>query len=165
MICCTFAGHREILLDGVEKKLGDALDKLMVQDNGFCFYTGGMEEFDRMCENTVRKYQRQLPEKKIMLVLVEPYMKKSINTDRQRLSVQYDDIIIPTEWADCHYKKAIIYRNQWTIDHSQYLIACVYRQYGGAYNSLKYAKKKGLLIENLCESKTGPRVDAGRKMM
>ena len=81
MICCTFAGHREILLDGVEKKLGDALDKLMVQDNGFCFYTGGMGEFDRMCENTVRKYQRQLPEKKIMLVLVEPYMKKvSIRT-------------------------------------------------------------------------------------
>ena len=149
MVCCTFAGHREILIDGIEEKLKDALEGLIQQNDDFCFYTGGMGEFDQMCENAVRAYKRTCPTKRIMLVLVEPYMKQSINTDAPRLAKQYDEIIIPTDWADCHYKKAITCRNRWMIDHCQYMIACVYKQYGGAYTSLKYAEKKGLTVISL----------------
>lgn len=165
MVCCTFAGHREILLEGIEEKLRATIEEVLKKDTEICFYIGGMGEFDRMCEHMVRKCKSEHPDKRIFLVLVEPYMKQSINTNGFLLMKQYDEIIIPTEWAGCHYKQAITYRNRWMVDHSQYLIACVYRKNGGAYTTLKYAIKKGIQIENLYECKTGPRVDAGREMV
>lgn len=165
MIYCTFAGHREILLEGIEESAKTVIEALIEREDAVCFYTGGMGEFDRICAHTVRQCRKKHIDKQISLVLVEPYMKQSINTDGRLLAMQYDEIIIPTDWADCHYKQAITRRNRWMIDHSQYLIACVYRRSGGAYASLKYAKKRGRTIINLYENKNGLRVDAGREMM
>lgn len=49
MVNCTFAGHREVYGSGVEERLNFALEKLLEEDGEFCFYTGGMGEFDAKC--------------------------------------------------------------------------------------------------------------------
>ena len=76
-----------------------------------------------------------------MLILFLPYMKQSINTHREYDQERYDDIIISTELAGIHYKRAIPARNRWRVDQSDCLVAMVWRNYGGAYQTLKYAEK------------------------
>ena len=146
MICCTFAGHRDILHPHVAEGVEAALNELLDRDDSFCFYTGGMGAFDLLCARTVRTLRQLRPEKQIRLILVEPYMKQSINTSGQWLQSQYDDIIIPEELAGVHYKSAIMKRNQWMADQSQYLIAYVHRDFGGAYQAMTYARKHGLNV-------------------
>ena len=80
------------------------------------FYSGGMGEFDKMCENVVREYKRL-----------------------------YDEIIIP-DLGDIHYKRAITERNKWIAEHVDTVITYIRRDYGGAWNMYRYAKKIGTEI-------------------
>lgn len=146
MLCCMFAGHREVLHKDVEESVERELHELMEQDSEFCFYVGRDGEFDALCAQAVRRLKQQYPEKQIRLILVEPYMKQSINTEGEWLRSRYDDIIIPEPLLGIHYKAAIQRRNQWMIDHSQILITYVRKDHGGAFTSLIYAQRRGLNV-------------------
>ena len=146
MICCTFAGHRNILHPHADAKVEAALRELLDKDDVFTFYSGGMGEFDALCACTVRNLQAHRSEKQIRLYLIEPYMKQSINIGGQWLHSLYDEIIVPEELVGIHYKSAIAKRNQWMIDRCQYLISYVHRDFGGAYHSVRYAQRRGLNI-------------------
>ena len=139
---CTFAGHREIF--GFDQShLMEILESILESEQELTCYVGGMGEFDSLCANAVRVLKHRHPEKNILLILVLPYMKQAINTHREYYQERYDDIIIPTELAGIHYKKAIPARNRWMVDQSDCLVAMVWRNYGGAYQTLKYAEKLG----------------------
>ena len=125
VLSCTFAGHREVYEKDAAAKIECAVHQLIEKDERFCFYTGGMGEFDCMCERTIRRIKKECTDKEIRLILVEPYMKQSINTEGRYLKEKYDEILIPSEWAECHYKRSIVLRNRWMVDHSQYMIAHV----------------------------------------
>ena len=154
MLVCTFAGHRIINENVVAPLVNAAITELLRQDSDFLFYTGGMGDFDTLCSRIVRAEKRRHPEKRLSLVLVEPYMKSSINTNKERLLTLYDDIEIPLELMGCHSKAAIGKRNRVMIDSSDYLIACVTRQYGGAYQTLRYAQRRRIEIINLANQET-----------
>ena len=149
MLVCTFAGHRIINEDVIAPLVNVTITELLQKDTDILFYTGGMGEFDLLCNQTVRIAKRRYPEKRIRLVLVEPYMKNSINTDKERLLSLYDDIEVPLELAGCHPKAAIGKRNRILIDRSDYLIACVAHRYGGAYQTLRYAQRRRIEIVNV----------------
>ena len=149
MLVCSFAGHRIINEDVIAPLVNVTITELLQKDTDILFYTGGMGEFDLLCNQTVRIAKRRYPEKRIRLVLVEPYMKNSINTDKERLLSLYDDIEVPLELAGCHPKAAIGKRNRILIDRSDYLIACVAHRYGGAYQTLRYAQRRRIEIVNV----------------
>ena len=111
------------------------------------FYTGAMGEFDELFSSAVRILKKTYPE--IKLICVRPYLTKEINESEKYLYSLYDDIIIPTELADIHYKTVITKRNQWIIDKCDVVIGYTIRDYGGAYKAIDYAKKKGkeIIIE------------------
>lgn len=146
MISCTFAGHRSILHHGIKERVSAILEKLAAMDDTFIFYSGGMGEFDALCDGAVRDMKKQYPRKNIRLILVEPYMKRSINTEGEYLLRLYDEIIIPEELECAHYKRAIPLRNRWMVDHSDYLIAYLHRPFGGAYETTQYAKQSGKTV-------------------
>lgn len=149
MLVCTFAGHRIINEDVIAPLVNVTIAELLQKDTDILFYTGGMGEFDLLCNRAVRMAKRRYPEKHIRLVLVEPYMKNSINTYKERLLSLYDDIEVPLELAGCHPKAAIGKRNRILIDRSDYLIACVAHRYGGAYQTLRYAQRRRIEIVNV----------------
>ena len=146
---CTFAGHREVFSSSIEADIDCALEEIIQTDDDFIFYSGGMGEFDKMCSSAVRSIKRCHPKLDISLVAVLPYMMNSVNTNRDYYETYFDDILIPAELADVHYKAAISRRNQWLVDHSDYLISYVYRDFGGAYTTLNYAARHGKEIINL----------------
>ena len=73
-------------------------------------------------------------------------MTTQINNQGDYLYTIYDDIIIPTELADVHYKAVITKRNRWIIQHSDIVIIYTKRNFGGAYNAKRYAERLGKRI-------------------
>ena len=145
MIACTFAGHRE-MFNSCTQQIENALKVLIEHEDTLCCYVGGMGEFDAFSAAAVRNLKRRYPNKEIQLTLVLPYMQKKLNEYKQYYKTSFDDILIPSELAELHYKRAIPARNKWLVDHSDYLIAMVWRDFGGAYTTLRYAQKQGKKI-------------------
>lgn len=145
MIACTFAGHRE-MFNSCTQQIENALKVLIEHEDTLCCYVGGMGEFDAFSAAAVRNLKRRYPNKEIQLTLVLPYMQKKLNEYKQYYKTSFDDILIPSELAELHYKRAIPARNKWLVDHSDYLIAMVWRDFGGVYTTLRYAQKQGKKI-------------------
>ena len=148
MVGCTFAGHRTVLSGGMDKRIHKALASILEKHRDICFYCGGMGEFDILCAREAYKFKRGNPDRNILIYLILPYMMQKIQSGKGTSFELYDEIIIPGDIDALHYKQAIPQRNRWMVDHSQYLIAHVFR-HGGAWNTIKYAKKKNLTIYNL----------------
>ena len=151
MLSCTFAGHRNLFLPNADRKIEMALDGLIARDEPLVFYTGGMGEFDSKCASAVRAAKHRHHGKEIRLILVLPYMSNRLNTDRNYYESSFDDVMIPRELAGIHPKAAIQKRNRWMVDRSDYLIACVHRDFGGAYETAQYAMRKGVPVLNLAQ--------------
>lgn len=148
----TFAGHREVYQSDVSARLNAVLDKISETENELIFYVGGMGEFDSLAASAVRRMRKQHPEKSIKLILVEPYMKQSINADREFIHGLYDDIWVPIELAEVHYKKAITERNKLMVRESDVLVCYVHRDFGGAHTMMKYARKLEKEIYNVADN-------------
>jgi len=147
-----FAGHREAYQSGIDTRLRMAIETVLSSDTTFECLTGGMGEFDAKAAAAVRSAKRQHPELDIKLTLVSPYMSNEFNKNKEYYENSFDDIVIPSELADVHYKAAIKKRNEWMVDRSDYLIAYVYRDFGGAADTLRYAKRKNdIQIMNVAE--------------
>ena len=150
MLTCTFAGHAELYAD-IREHLYKVIDDCLQNTDEAIFYVGGRGKFDRMAENTVRAAKERYKNKDIRLYLVEPYMSVRLNRDREYNMQLYDDIIIPTELIGVHPKAAIPKRNRLMVDWSDLVIAYVCRDYGGAFQTLNYARRKNKRIINLAE--------------
>ena len=153
MTVCTFAGHREVYQANIADKLDEAISRIIKNDDCFRFLVGGMGDFDGMCSSAVRRAKRNYPNKQISLELILPYLTQELNENKSYYEISYDDVVVPIELAGVHYKSAITKRNRWMVDKSDWMIAFVYRDFGGAYTSLRYAEKKGLQIINLAKEK------------
>lgn len=134
--CCGF-GHRQVF-GNITKQLDKAISYAIDQGCKI-FYTGAMGDFDSLFSSAVRKAKTLHPN--IKLICVKPYMTQDINDHGEYLYTLYDDIIIPTELADIHYKSVIRERNRWMIRNSSIVIVYSIRQYGGAYSAIQYAKR------------------------
>ena len=143
--CCGF-GHRFVLID-VEAPLREVLCNLIEAHDVTRFLTGGMGEFDELFAKTVRSLRGVYPQ--IRLCLVVPYLTKSLNEQRELLSSLYDEIILPSELDGTNKKAAIPMRNRWMVDHSDFVISAVHRDFGGAFEAVSYAVKRGVLVKNL----------------
>ena len=144
---CSFCGHRDVFEPCVEERAKKEIEKLI--NRGFTvFYSGGMGDFDMICETVIRGFRRK--NDKIKLCLILPYMKSEINKDREYYEALYDEIIIP-DLGSVHHKRAITERNRWIAENSDMILAYVFRETGGAWTMLKYAEKSGAEYINLCK--------------
>lgn len=138
----AFFGHRDVF-ENIDNDIYYTVS-MLVEKGVKTFLVGEQGEFDRKCSSAVQKIKKNHSD--VKLILVCPYFSNKINFDSQYYKEMFDDIIIPDEIADVHYKAAIGARNRWMIDHSDYIVSYIRRNYGGAYTALKYAEKKSKLI-------------------
>ena len=145
--CCCF-GHREVYKD-ISARLHEIIKDLIINKGVKTFYTGGMGQFDGKFASAIRALQKSYPE--IEIVLICPYLKQELNTYKEWYEHNYDSILIPSELDGIHYKAAIKARNRWMVDNSDYIVSYVYREFGGAYDAVQYAKRQGKEIYNTIE--------------
>lgn len=128
-----FIGHRDII--GIEKNIITEIKKL-IQGETIEFYSGGMGNFDKMCEGAVKELGAK--------IIFIPYNIKQIK-EKDRLF--YDEIICP--FGNKAYSKFDIpNRNKWLVKMCDICFCYVYKD-GGAKNTIDYAIKKGKQIINL----------------
>lgn len=110
------------------------------------FMTGGMGDFDTRFSEVVRKIKKKYD---VKLVLVKPYDSDELGKNGAYYRAMFDFVVLPTELVGCHPKGAVIKRNKWMVDESDYVIVNVCRKYGGAYRTMQYALKQGKLLRNI----------------
>lgn len=141
-ICCGF-GHRVLLMD-VEEPLREVMERLVKEQGVTEFFTGGMGEFDELFARMVRSMKRSDP--RLRLVLVLPYLTRQIATEKAWCERKYDEILIPAKLDGVHPKAAITLRNRWIVDYSDFIVAALRRDYGGAAEAVRYAKNQGKVV-------------------
>lgn len=146
MVTCCFAGHREVPSYLWEEVIA-AVEKLIETSDCINFYSGCMGDFDKLCEQVVREVKKRHPEKSIRLCWVLPSYHYVPNQSYKRyLDSLFDDIFVCEASDGAHYKAMIGKRNRWMVEQSEFMIAYVMNESGGAYSSLKYAQKRNLNI-------------------
>ena len=145
-ICC-FAGHANIFdKEEVKIKLKKEIISLIEKENVTTFYSGGKGTFDWLCAYTVDELRKDYPFIKSYWVL--SYMPKEKDEYTERISKIFDDTVYP-DIENVPKRFAIVKRNEWMVNNSDFLIAYVRHGWGGAHKTLEYAKKKHIAIINI----------------
>ena len=132
------AEHKEKIFAFLEKNVGECC---------VSFYLGGYGEFDEFAYECCKQYKEK--HKHVSLIFITPYI--TVEYQKNNLEFQskkYDEIIYP-EIEDKPLKYAIVYRNRWMIEKSDFVVCGVSHTFGNSYKMYKYAKKRGKRIVNI----------------
>ena len=141
----SLIGHRRIEeFPRLQDRLLELVLRLLREKEYVEFYIGRDGDFDILAAAVIKQAQKMFGSHNSSLILVLPYPKK----DEAYYRVYYDDVWRPLS-STTHFKAVITKRNQWMIEQSKLLIACVRHPHGGAYNALQYAEKREVPIVNL----------------
>ena len=139
---CTFAGHAEIEINEknlIKSRLKNEIVNLIENQGVTAFYNGGKGQFDLLCAECINELRNDYPFIKSYLILAYiPGKRSQFGIDFYK---RFDDIIYP-EIEKTPLKFAVIKRNKWVINKSDFLLAYVNHNWGGAYKTLEYAKRK-----------------------
>lgn len=146
----SFFGHR--IIDNpiaVKRALEAHVQKLLTEKSHVVFLVGRDGDFDQLVSSVVRRCKRTLRGDNSALVWVMPYLTAEYRDNEASLQAYYDEIEICETAANKHFKAAFQERNRAMVDRSDLAVFCVQRQSGGAGQTMRYAKKKGIPCINL----------------
>ena len=118
-----------------------------IQKGVTCFLSGGQGAFDRLCARCVSRLKEKYPSVRNLLVI--PYLTFGI-FDR----TLFDEIIYPDGFERYNFKAAIPARNKYMVQKSAFAICYVFRDWGGAAQTYRLARKAGLVLTNLADDPT-----------
>lgn len=137
---CTFFGHRDCS-EEIYESLKNAIIEL-IQNRGVTrFLVGNNGGFDRLVLKTLRECKENFTHIDYCVVLA--YMPENKVFDYPT--------VFPEELTDVPKRYAITYRNKYMIEKSDFVIAYISRNFGGAYNSFAKAMKMNKNVMNLYE--------------
>ncbi len=129
----TFCGHKDVYLRNEEKEKLRQVIIEQIEDGATRFLLGGYGRFDGICAVLLYELKKQYPH--IISILVIPYLDKKYNLDLYDFS-EYP----PLEFVPRRF--AILKRNEYMVEQSQMVIAYINHDWGGAFKTFSYAKRK-----------------------
>lgn len=148
----SFFGHRHIdYFFKYEDKLYTLVHKLISKNQYVDFLVGRDGDFDQLASSVVHRAKRDLGAERCGLTWVMPYQKAEYYKNAEAFDKYYDSVEVCAKSAKSHYKSAIQIRNKSMVDCSDFVVFFVEHNYGGAYQTMKYAKKHGKKIINIAE--------------
>lgn len=142
MSACTFFGHRRYS-GTMRQKIRSEIVDLIENNNVDLFYVGANGNFDREVAIELREIKKIYPFIKYYVVLSYfPSESDKLNIDENLPTLLPDGIenVLP--------KFAIVWRNNWMIKRSDYVIAFAER-IGGAMNFARIAESKGKIVKRI----------------
>lgn len=149
----AFFGHRYI--DNplkVEALLEEQIRKLIDEKEYVDFLVGRNGEFDQCASSTVLRVRKNVRDDNSALVLMLPYPTAEYLNNEEYFHDYYTDVEISYKASKAHPKSAIQIRNREMVDRADLIICYVKENEGGAYSTIKYAKRQGKSIINLAEN-------------
>ena len=143
MAVCTFFGHKDTP-ETIAPVLQTVLIDLIEHEHVTLFYIGNHGTFDLLVKNQLYQLKKRYPT--IQTVIVLAYL--PINQSSKKAENDLETIY-PEGMEHVHPKYAIIKRNRWMLDQSDYVITYVTHSWGGAAQFASLAQKKGKVVINL----------------
>lgn len=147
---CCLSGHSKIFDSSINKKLYSLAEELIIKYSVKEFLVGNYGDFDKISTEVITKLKFKY---KIKLILVIPYLTKEISENSDYYKTNYDEICIADIPNNTPKKLQIIKSNEYMINKSNYLLCYVNNDWGGAFNTLRYAKQKSKIIFNIANKK------------
>lgn len=146
----TFFGHR--FIDNpirIENLLEKYIQKLLVEYEYVDFIVGRNGDFDQYAASAVLRVQKKYRSDNSALVLVLPYHTADYLNNKESYHRYYTDVEISYAASMAHSKAAIQIRNREMVDRADLILCCIEHEWGGAWQTVKYAAKRGKKIINL----------------
>ena len=143
----SFFGHRvvENIIE-VEKSLEEYIENIMLEKNFVEFLVGRNGEFDKLVASVISKKRKQLRDDNNSLTLILPNLTAEYLNNRENFENYYGKIEVFESEKNIHFKAIIRKRNEYMIEKSNLVVCYVNKNFGGAYEALKYARKCGKQI-------------------
>lgn len=138
---CTFFGHRDSP-ESIQGDLRELLIFLIERERVDTFYVGNHGQFDRMVKSHLEELAIIYPNIAYFIVLA--YLPR--NNEYQGVS------IFPEGIESTLPRFAILKRNAWMIENSDYVVAYVTRCGGNSARFLKSAVRKGKTVYNIADN-------------
>ncbi len=143
MKSCTFFGHRYVG-DDINEILYNTITNLIENENVTNFYVGNQGEFDRVVSKILKKVKNKYTHISYEIVLA--YIPKKYDRDKD-----FSNTIYPEGIEFVPPKFAIVKRNNWMIEKSEFVVVYVKDLCGGAAKFKEIAEKKGKNVINIAE--------------
>lgn len=150
----SFFGHREVedvllIQEQVERLIKEILSTKEYSE----FLVGHNSEFDSLVSSIIHKLKKDFRDDNCCHTLVLPYNTAKYRNNCNSFDQYYDNIEIYKNYNTSHFKALIQLRNRDMIDRSDLIVFYIEHEYGGAYQTYQYAKKKGKSIIIINSSK------------
>ena len=134
-----FIGHREAN-ERLLPELIEAIERLITEEQVFCFYVGGYGGFDRIAATAVKQAKLHYPEISLMLVL--PYHPAERPVEAP---YGFDGTYYPKGLEKVPRRFAIVKSNKIMVDTSDWLIAYVRHGASNSHKVLEHAQRSGMI--------------------
>ena len=143
----TFLGHSRFLKsEEYERKMLELLAET-VNEQSAELYLGGYGDFDKFAYECCLKFKKTHPG--VSLIFISPYMTIEYQKNHlEYIKQRYDEIVYPNI-EDKPLRFAISYRNKWMVERADCVICAIDHDWGGAYKTYQYAKRKKKVIFNI----------------
>jgi len=146
----AFFGHRHIKnIAQTEKILEEQILKLIDENEYVDFLVGRNGDFDTVASSSVKRIQEKYGKKNSSLILVLPYKTSEFVNSKMYLEQFYNEIEICDKALDAFPKRAIQLRNRDMVDRADLIICNIDHNYGGAFQTIKYALKQEKSVINI----------------
>ena len=148
----SFFGHR--IIENALKIEGrlEQLIQALLRDHEYVeFLVGRDGEFDQLVSSAIRRCKREYRSDNSAHIWVLPYVTAEFRDNEESFRDYYDEIEVCETAAVGHYKNAHQTRNRAMVDRSDLVVFCIQHASGGAWQTMKYAKKQGKPCINLNE--------------
>ncbi len=135
MANCTFFGHRTCP-NSIETNLREVLIELITNQDVKMFCVGHQGQFDALVRRTLRSLKKEYTQINYAVVLA--YM-----PNQKRECDDFSDTMLPEGIESVHPHYAISWRNRWMLQQSDYVVAYVTHDWGGAYQFSARASRLG----------------------
>jgi uncharacterized phage-like protein YoqJ len=143
MSVCTLFGHSQCY--GLDANvLMNALEQL-IQKGVDTFYVGNQGDFDRMAFDCLRRLRLAYPHISYTVILAY------LPTQRKAHDPYDGNTLYPQGLEEVPQRFAITRRNRWMVERSDICLCYIAHTWGGAYQAVRIAKRRGLEIINLSD--------------
>ncbi len=146
----SFFGHRR--MDNpltIDRRLDALIRRLLLEKPYVEFLVGRDGDFDQLVSSAIHRAKRTIRNDNSSLVWVLPYATAEYRNHAESYHEYYDEVEICEAAAGSHYKAAFQARNRSMVDRSDLVVFYIDHNSGGAYQTMRYARKQGVPCINL----------------
>jgi len=144
----SFFGHR-ILEEWKDREIEEVIKMLLIKYEYVEFLVGRSGDFDQLVSSTIRRVRREWGSNNSSHTLVLPYLTAEFKNNEEILSKYYSEIEFCEASINAHFKSAYQIRNREMVDRSNLIVCYLKNDFGGVYQTIKYAEKLGKRIINV----------------